>query len=141
MSNHRGDSLFIATKQLFGPRWIEGQLNPVHLTIAAHGYRMQSSVLHIPDRFGFFSPGLPRLQAFQGALFGLVSFHLGITCMLGACIIIWVRARGDPTLALATAMLLIVVGVAALVWIMSCHDRRHLPDYDWGSEDGKLRKE
>ncbi|KAI1769160.1 hypothetical protein GGR53DRAFT_228507 [Hypoxylon sp. FL1150] len=33
----------------------------------AGGYHIQAHVLHIPDRFGFFSPGPPALQMRQGS--------------------------------------------------------------------------
>jgi hypothetical protein len=86
----------VAIKKFFGPQRIDGQLNPVHLGVAAHGYWIQSSVLHIPNRFGFFSPGPPRLQVFHGALFAFISFSLSILSVLGAFIILWVGARGEP---------------------------------------------
>lgn len=141
MSYHRADNLVTAIKQHFGPRQVKGQLNPTHLTIATQSYRIQSDILHIPDRFGFFSPGPLRLQAHQGAEFGILFFLLGVICILGIGIIVWFRARGDPVFILASAMMLVIVGVAISIWIMSWYDRRRSKDYDWGNEDGKLRKE
>ena len=141
MSSHQPNNLLTAFKKLFSPQYMDGQLNSVHLTIATQGYWIQSNILHIPTQFGFFSPGPPRLQVHQGALFGLLSFHLGLSCIFGAFIVFWVGIRGGPVLALASAMVAIVVGVVACIWIASCYDRHRSPEYDWGDSDGKLRKE
>ena len=141
MSYYQPSSLLTAIKKLFSPQFIDGQLNPIHLTIATQGYWIQSSILHIPTQFGFFSPGPPRLQVHQGALFGLLSFHFGILYILGAFIMFWVGARGDPVLPLASAMVAVVVGAAASIWVVACYDRRRSPDYDWGDLNGKLRKD
>ncbi len=140
MSYPQPSSLLTAINILFSPQFIDGQLNPVHLTIATQGYWIQSSILRIPNQYGFFSPGPPRLQVHQGALFGVLSFHFGILCILGASIVFWVGARGDPVLPLASAMVALVVGAAASIWVAACYDCRRSPDYDWGDSNGKLRK-
>jgi hypothetical protein len=56
----------------------------VHLAIGRRGYLIQSDVLHIPDRFGFFSPGPPGLQALQGADFAMTAFYYGFLFICGA---------------------------------------------------------
>ncbi|KAL8948227.1 MAG: hypothetical protein Q9222_005563, partial [Ikaeria aurantiellina] len=40
-------------------------LNTAVLAIANTGYRIQSHILRIPDRMGFFAPGPPRLQVYE----------------------------------------------------------------------------
>ena len=54
-----------AIKGFLKPQVVDGRLNPVRLAVATRGYWIQSHVLHIPDRFGWFSPGPPRLQVHQ----------------------------------------------------------------------------
>ncbi|KAK6954768.1 hypothetical protein Daesc_004737 [Daldinia eschscholtzii] len=44
-------------------------LNPVRLAVGARCYRIQSRLLRIPDRYGIFSPGPPRLQVYQAGRF------------------------------------------------------------------------
>ncbi|KAI0136371.1 hypothetical protein BJ170DRAFT_601493 [Xylariales sp. AK1849] len=65
MLSSLNDSFFTA----FQPQVTIHGLNPVHLAIANRGYWIQSHILHIPDRLGFFSPGSPRLQVHEGASF------------------------------------------------------------------------
>ncbi|KAI1170909.1 hypothetical protein F4777DRAFT_88206 [Nemania sp. FL0916] len=59
-----------------GIRWslwsrqvINNQLNPICLGIGTRGYRIQSEILHVPERWGIFSHGPPRLQVYQGQAF------------------------------------------------------------------------
>ena len=56
-------------KEAFAGEIVNNQLNSLRLAIATTGYRIQSCTLQIPDRFGFFSPGPPRLQVFEGLSF------------------------------------------------------------------------
>ncbi|KAI1369036.1 hypothetical protein F5Y08DRAFT_334875 [Xylaria arbuscula] len=46
----------------WNPEVVDHQLNPIHLAIGRRGYHVQSEVLHIPYRWGPFSPGPARLQ-------------------------------------------------------------------------------
>ncbi|EQB58403.1 hypothetical protein CGLO_01351 [Colletotrichum gloeosporioides Cg-14] len=56
--------------QIFGPEiGADYRLNTAHLAIATRGYYIQTEIFRIPERFGVFSPGPPRLQAHQGFLF------------------------------------------------------------------------
>lgn len=57
-------------------------LNQTHLSIATKGYWFQSHILKIPDRYGFFSPGPPRLQVHQGVSF-LILFYMILICTIG----------------------------------------------------------
>lgn len=43
----------------------EEAVSPWKLEMANRGYYIQSKILHIPDRFGFLSPGPPSLQVFD----------------------------------------------------------------------------
>ncbi|RYP65286.1 hypothetical protein DL770_009032 [Monosporascus sp. CRB-9-2] len=54
-----------AVKALLSPQIIDNRLNPYYLAVATRAYWIQSHILRIPDRFGFFSPGPPRLQVLE----------------------------------------------------------------------------
>ncbi|KAI0543200.1 hypothetical protein GGR58DRAFT_519331 [Xylaria digitata] len=57
---------------------VNNQLNPIYLALGIRGCQIQSEVLHIPKRWGIFSPGPPRLQVYEGQTFvsvcGLIVF-------------------------------------------------------------------
>jgi hypothetical protein len=63
-------------------------LSPWKLEMATRGYYIQSKILHIPDRFGFLSPGPPSLQVFDvdGVIALLV--YLSIMCAIEALVLI-----------------------------------------------------
>jgi hypothetical protein len=69
MLQSRISKIFITTKLVFAGQIVNNNLNPVLLAIGASCYRIQSHMLHIPDRFGFFSPSLPRLQVHRAGFF------------------------------------------------------------------------
>ena len=69
-------NIYAGIKDLLGPSVIDGHLNHVHLALATQCYWTQSRIFCIPDRFGFFSPGPPRLQAEESALFIIVVFFI-----------------------------------------------------------------
>jgi len=56
-------SILEAITAPFTPHMIAFNIpNSVHLAVATIGYWIQSQQLKIPDRYGFFSLGPPRLQ-------------------------------------------------------------------------------
>jgi hypothetical protein len=131
--------ILTTVKGFFTPRQTAGRLNPTHLAVARQGYWVQSQKLHIPDRYGFFSPGPPPLQAYQGAFFaGIITFH-SISTALGAVILFLGKRTGTPIAVLAGTMMAIDVLFLVLAWVAACIDHRRASDYDWG--DHKLRKE
>jgi hypothetical protein len=77
---------------------IDHSLNPVRLAIARRGYLIQSDILHIPDRFGYFSPGPPRLQAFEGGMFAGMALCQGILFILDAGLVAFYKWWGFPML-------------------------------------------
>ncbi|RYP80877.1 hypothetical protein DL769_002255 [Monosporascus sp. CRB-8-3] len=79
------NNILMAVKGLLGPEVLANvnnggvpSLNPYHIAIATGGYRIQSRVLNIPDRWDFFSPDPPRLQVHQGASFLFMTLILGV---------------------------------------------------------------
>lgn len=120
-------------KMFFGFSTIEGTINPVHVAVASHGYRIQSQKLGIPDRFGFFSPGPLQLQEHQGGVVALIVFALIPMIFWSVFIILMFKSKGKPVLGLIEVMMgMFVVWLGAL-WIIACFDRRRAPDYDWGA--------
>jgi hypothetical protein len=73
---------------------INNRLNPVYLAIAASGYQIQSQLLHIPDRYSFFSSGPPRAQVEEGAAFAQL-FTLICYTILGGWFVV-LRGSSRP---------------------------------------------
>jgi hypothetical protein len=71
-----------AVKGFFRLQSMDYSHNPIHLAVARQGYRIQSQKLHIPDRFGLFSPGPAFLQEHQGATLAKMIVVLGFVTLL-----------------------------------------------------------
>jgi len=126
----------------FSPQVIASNtLNPVHLAIATRGYWIQSRILRIPDRYGFFSPGPPRLQAYQGNLF--IPIFIMVVCLIfcGAVISYLLSFKPDHV-PIWKALIFLAMpgsGTIAMIWISECFSKHRAQDHDW--EDWKLRKD
>lgn len=142
MSGNLTNSIFDFIITLFSDQvTASNSLNPAHLAIATKGYWIQLSLLGIPDQYGFFSRGPPRLQVFQG-------FYLTIICIWMICVIcsgaflafiVSMNPNHEPIWKLILFMMTCTIGILALIWVEQClHDRRS-PDYVW--EDWKARQE
>ena len=125
---------FLATaKGFLGPEIVDNRLNPVLLATATSGYRIQSHLLHIPDRFGFFLPGPPRLQVYQGAFFAFVVTGTCFSIVLGGFALLLMKLNGRPISPwLVVAMATMTVATVVTIWALACFDRHRAPDYDWG---------
>ncbi|CAH0033461.1 unnamed protein product [Clonostachys rhizophaga] len=67
----------------------------------SYGYDIQSRVLGIPDKYGFFSQGPPRLQEFEGTLFAVLILMRIATILEEAWTIYTVECpQGKPLLPL-----------------------------------------
>ena len=62
LSSNLVRNVYLYIKDLLGPSVIDGRLNQPRLALAIQCYWFQSRILRLPDRFGFFAPGPPRLQ-------------------------------------------------------------------------------
>jgi hypothetical protein len=112
-----------------GSKW----LNPVHIATAREGYRIQSQVLGIPDRFGYFSPGdHPPMQAFQGGMFAFFMLTWPITFLAGCFLVPAVSHRGEPVLPLILGLIGLELFTLGSAWALSLLDRRRAPSFDWG---------
>lgn len=67
------------------PIVVGGEINPMLLARAQRGYWLQSRVLRIPDRYGFFVAGPPLLQAHEAHKV-LISTYDGIGPVISICI-------------------------------------------------------
>jgi hypothetical protein len=141
-------STFLPTfKQAFGPQIINNRsLNPVQAAIGIRGYHIQSKVLHIPDRFGFFSPGPLRLQVREGALFvRAICFGQVLFTGLTVLAMLFLKKLGQPwnkVLLYVEAMVVLLLLMHIGFWVldMVCHDGCQAPDYEW-EEESEVRKE
>ncbi|OIW32459.1 hypothetical protein CONLIGDRAFT_630143 [Coniochaeta ligniaria NRRL 30616] len=130
------DPSTLALEMALGPlRLNDGNLNPRYIAVAAHGYQIQSTVLHIPDRFGCFSPGPPPLQAWQGFYASMI-FGLFPLVVLGAVVLFlaWAAYSDGEKIVLPKGFLTGVMALfLALGWIFLLLTRRLSPDYKWGT--------
>ncbi|KAH0441457.1 hypothetical protein CcaCcLH18_02020 [Colletotrichum camelliae] len=120
---------------------IHGQLNPTYLAVAARGYHIQSSVLRIPDRYGWFTPGSPRLQCRQGAAMSLYLFLVVFLTALYDYTLFrlkYVHKRRTEEMEWMFGISLAIV--VFLPWLAMYHDPRRAPDYEW-KDWGNRRKE
>jgi hypothetical protein len=129
-----------AVKGFWAPDVVDNRLNPVHLAVARHGYWIQLHILHIPDRFGFFSSGPPRLQAYEGASFATLVICYGLLIIWGGFSVLLLNIGGFPnTRLMMTVMAVALVTSMVPILGLARFGRRRAPDYDWG--DWKLRNE
>ena len=128
-------------KGVFAGQVVNNQLNPLLLDIAIKGYCIQSHSLQIPDRFGIFSSGPPRLQVHEGLAFITLVGLVCLTLVLDAFNVFVCRLYGQPNCRKLGAVFppLILVPGFVLFWIAAVNDRRRKPGYEWA--DWKLRKD
>lgn len=113
-------------------------INPQTLAVATSGYQLQSQVLHIPDRYGFFSPGPSEIQALEGALVpALIVTNTFMTFLVGFIFLLMKTVGDKPnTNEVLLWYLGTTVGLIALLWVIACtapHPRFQ--------RESKLRKE
>ena len=133
-------NILTIAKGVFAGEIVDSRLNPVHLAIATTGFRIQSRTLHIHHRFGFFSPGPPRLQVYEATSFIVLVFGSCFEIVSGGFVVFVIRLCGLPnSLKAGAVMLSMIIAQAVIVWILVCCDRHRVPGYDW--EDWKLRKD
>jgi hypothetical protein len=140
LHNFISNILYIITG-FFSPQvTASNTLNPV-LALGTRGYWIQSHILSLPDRYGFFSPGSPRLQVYQAFLFIFLSIMIVSTSFAGAFLVFAMSCQPDrkPIWQVVVYEAAIVFGVVAMIWAMECHSENRTPDYVW--EDWKLRKD
>ncbi|KAK1853901.1 hypothetical protein CCHR01_03439 [Colletotrichum chrysophilum] len=128
-------SIAATLKQIFGPEIRDNnRLNTAHLAIATRGYHIQTEILHIPERFGIFSSGPPRLQAHQGFLFVIQMVLMAIWGVPAAFGLLLLRYtdRELPMAPFVKYFGLMFLSMIGMLWVGACLNKRRAPDYDWG---------
>ncbi|KAI1801650.1 hypothetical protein F4811DRAFT_555645 [Daldinia bambusicola] len=124
---------------LFHDDVIDHQLNAVRLAVGSRAYGIQSRVLGLPDRYGVFSPGPPRLQVYEARRFLATAFALGYlnaAVWLPALLLLKFAGGGEVggAVLMIAAMESVVVGV---FWAAAVKDPRRRPGYVWRDWGGK----
>lgn len=128
-----------AIRAFFGPSVVDGRLNPTCLALATQCYWIQSRILRIPDRFGFFSSS-PRLQVEEIGIFVLVVFVTSHMAYYAALVVYLAYLKGDrPVKSFAAMMSLLTLTVPVGIWLHLCFSERRQPEYVW--KDWKVRME
>ncbi|EHK21331.1 uncharacterized protein TRIVIDRAFT_223103 [Trichoderma virens Gv29-8] len=124
-------------KAMFSPAITRNQPNPVYVEMAARCYHIQSRVLHIPDRFGYFLPGPPRLAAQDAFAFALIFFTFGLP--LAAFAICWVvfKSVRQEILLGTIGYLVMCFMLLVLLWAVEIHRYRRMRGHD--GEDVELK--
>ncbi|TID02395.1 hypothetical protein CH35J_003663 [Colletotrichum higginsianum] len=116
--------------EFFAPQVIDNRLNPVHLAIGIFGYQIQTEILGIPEQYGFFSSGPPRLQVSQGIMFpAYVSLAAFPLVFLG--VIVLLRGNENVDAWILMRFIAITASVTVLFWYLEYADPRRAPDYEW----------
>lgn len=117
------------------PIVVDGKITPILLVIAQRGYWVQSRVLHIPDKFGFFSSGPLLLQAHQANRLAVIATDVVIP-VVGVFIMEWVvdTRWWLPISMAATALLFTISVYVAEVF----YNPMRAPGYDWEALNKKM---
>ena len=120
-------------KLAFGNQIIHNTLNPVHLAIGTRGYWLQSHILHVPHRVGFFSSGPPRLQVLEGAEVFFISMLLIPICAWIAFLLLLIHLAGLMTVKAAVSIVVFVTAWLACILALQFarHRSRRALDSDW----------
>ncbi|KAK2017305.1 hypothetical protein LZ32DRAFT_22652 [Colletotrichum eremochloae] len=116
---------------LFAPEVVNNQLNPVHLAIGIRGYQIQTEILGIPEQYGLFSSGPPRLQVFQGSTIPLVYFLVVLPAVVLSVAGLFTRNKVKILWPLMGLIIAGTIILCALFWYMFYIDPRRAPDYKW----------
>jgi hypothetical protein len=106
-------------------------IDPWKIDLAARWYSLQSETLHIPDRFGFFSPGLPPLQAFEVERFTGLLICLSWIVLIGVvglCCFPAARESAWWTIRVLVGFQFVII---AFYWVTICYGP--FRDDEWGT--------
>ncbi|PVH99135.1 hypothetical protein DM02DRAFT_19352 [Periconia macrospinosa] len=109
-----------------------GKHDLMHLVIANFGYRIQSQILHIPDRFGLFSPGPTCLQIWEGATVAILFTKLAVALAIVVPLLAFRRQLRNP--GYGRDCFIAVTALKCCVylwwaWYFTCEERK--PGYKW----------
>ncbi|KAH8887345.1 hypothetical protein GQ53DRAFT_291839 [Thozetella sp. PMI_491] len=95
-----------------------GRNNPYMQTIGAWGYHVQSNILRIPPRFGFFSPGPAHVQGLEGAIFAKI-----ILALLPVFLALWFHGIDSLSSDFLVKIALMMATVPMLGWAIAIQNR------------------
>ena len=110
-----------AIRMFYGPQSVHNVLNPVLLAVGSRGYLIQSRTLHIPDRYGYFSPGSPRLQVSQAFHLAFWTLILGIPLILELFNLLMSRIITTPVRRSIMRIYSMLFSVLAFTWVFRCY--------------------
>ncbi|SPJ74918.1 uncharacterized protein FTOL_04649 [Fusarium torulosum] len=103
------------------------------LSMATRAYYVQSKIFHIPDQFGFFSPGPPPRQEFEvERVIGLLVL-LSIIGTMEVVALLVSLLTGNFEWEFVRVCLGFNCIPVEFFWALACYGPRRDPDYDWGS--------
>ncbi|KAK2020600.1 hypothetical protein LX32DRAFT_716363 [Colletotrichum zoysiae] len=116
--------------EIFAPQVVDNRLNPVHLAIGIRCYQIQTEILGIPEQYGLFSSGPPRLQVFQGSFVPVLYFTIVFPVVVATVFVKYenkYKEKWPWMMASITGMVIL----CAAFWYLLCTDARRAPDYEW----------
>ncbi|KAL6698021.1 hypothetical protein J3F84DRAFT_366288 [Trichoderma pleuroticola] len=119
-------------KLMFSSHVKNGQPNPVHIAIATRGYDIQSRVLRIPDRFGWFARGPPLRSAFEGHAFVYAILYLVIAALLFAGCVAGMELGGYHSLETPITFAVLYIALIAIFWVAMIYSPRRKLDFYLG---------
>lgn len=127
-----GKSLAL-TKAFSAGQVVNNQLNPLYLAIATTGYRIQSNTLHVPEYFGLFSSGPPRLQVHQATVFVVMVIATACSLAIWGWTLVIFRISGVTGMKLIKSGSIMLATTAVYViamWVLVCCYRRLKAGYE-----------
>ena len=127
-------------RAIYAGEMINDRPNPFYVNLASTGYRLQSVTFRIPDQYGFFSAGPPRLQVDEASACLLLITIICISAIFSSSLLLLFRIAKKPCSSCIIALFVVSTIIeAGTVWISLCHDPRRGKGHDWGQE--KLRRD
>ncbi|KAF5585213.1 hypothetical protein FPANT_7603 [Fusarium pseudoanthophilum] len=116
-------------------------LDPWKLRMANRGYYIQSKILHVPDRFGFFSAGPPWLQVMDAECFTRLLAYLSIVGTLEALILAYLWWNESFEMFMVYEFLVTNCELIVGVWIIGCFAHYTKRGHDEGSRTASTMAE
>lgn len=137
MAWYEPSRIFALFRARYFPRVVDGTINPSLLAIARRGYWVQSRLLRLPDRFGFFSSGPPLLQAHQGRKFATLVMDAVVTVVTAMLVQWWwgVAMWWHPITPSNASILYLTI----FLYVEEVFSNPlRAPDYDWEAMNRKM---
>ncbi|KAJ8126140.1 hypothetical protein O1611_g7499 [Lasiodiplodia mahajangana] len=119
---------------LWSGQVVGNRINPIYLGIGVRGYQIQSQVLRVPDRWGIFSPGPPRLQANEGFSFICAGTPVALEALFAIILFSILFSVGRISPLIIAVGLSPLMSVATMVYFLLKTSPQRAPGYvfdDW----------